>query len=126
MATERAGGGGPAAPVGVLLVQNEGAPDNLDPEQHPGGGWLPFRAGAFDLVSNRYEAYRAEEVARMLRPGGSFITQQVDLHSYDDFYGRWTCRSRPDPKVGCRWPGRRSKPPDSAQSGRSPARKPSG
>jgi len=38
---------------------------------------LPFEDEAFDIVINRHEALNASEVARILRPGGYFITQQV-------------------------------------------------
>lgn len=38
---------------------------------------LPFADGAFDLVLDRHEALEPGEVARVLRPGGSVITQQV-------------------------------------------------
>jgi len=38
---------------------------------------LPFRAGAFDLVLNRHEELDPAEVARVLAPGGSVLTQQV-------------------------------------------------
>lgn len=69
-------------PLGVPVVQDEGAPDNLD--QEPGRGRLPFRDEAFSLVCNRHEAFRASEVSRVLAPGGTFITQQVDCHSHDD------------------------------------------
>jgi SAM-dependent methyltransferase len=72
-------------PLGVPVIQDEGAPDNTD----QGGtvrGRLPFRDGAFALVANRHEAFRAAEVARVLAPGGSFVTQQVDFHAYDDLY----------------------------------------
>lgn len=44
---------------------------------------LPFRNGAFDLVLNRHSAFVADEVRRVLKPGGRFLTQQVggdDLH----------------------------------------------
>jgi SAM-dependent methyltransferase len=72
-------------PLGVPVVQDEGAPDNT--AQHGAGrGRLPFSDGAFGLVANRHEAFLAAEVARVLAPGGSFITQQVDFHSYDDLY----------------------------------------
>jgi len=42
----------------------------------PDGG-LPFGDSFFDLVINRHEIYVAEEVFRVLKPGGRFITQQV-------------------------------------------------
>ncbi|MEX0875333.1 MAG: hypothetical protein WD646_02505 [Actinomycetota bacterium] len=38
---------------------------------------LPFRDSSLDLVIDRHEAFRATEVARVLRPGGTFLTQQV-------------------------------------------------
>ena len=38
---------------------------------------LPFAANTFDLVINRHGGYRAPEVYRVLKPGKSFITQQV-------------------------------------------------
>ncbi|HSR86999.1 MAG TPA: class I SAM-dependent methyltransferase [Streptosporangiaceae bacterium] len=72
-------------PLGVAVVQDEGARDNniQDGSQR---GRLPFRDGAFGLVANRHEAFRATEVGRVLAAGGAFITQQVDLHSYDALY----------------------------------------
>lgn len=39
---------------------------------------LPFTDNALDLIIDRHESYRPEEVFRSLRPGGHFITQQVD------------------------------------------------
>lgn len=47
-------------------------------------GVLPFRDGAFDAVLDRHEAYDAREVARVLAPGGVFLTQQVDGRSHAD------------------------------------------
>ena len=38
---------------------------------------LPFDDEFFDLVINRHEAYYPPELMRILKPGGSFITQQV-------------------------------------------------
>lgn len=38
---------------------------------------LPFPERHFDLVINRHESYSPAEVARILKPGGHFITQQV-------------------------------------------------
>ncbi len=72
-------------PLGVAVVQDEGAPDNMV-QDGADRGRLPFRDGAFGLVASRHEAFRAAEVARVLAPRGTFITQQVDFHSYDDLY----------------------------------------
>jgi hypothetical protein len=38
---------------------------------------LPFCAAAFHLIINRHESFVAAEVARVLAPGGAFLTQQV-------------------------------------------------
>jgi SAM-dependent methyltransferase len=71
-------------PLGIPVVQNESPPDNVEPDGP--GGRLPFRDGAFDLVINRHEAFRAAEVSRVLAPGGAFVTQQVDFSSYEGLY----------------------------------------
>ena len=72
-------------PLGIGVVQDEGAAENTAQEDDSHGR-LPFRDGAFDLVISRHEAFRAAEVARVLASGGTFITQQVDFHSYDELY----------------------------------------
>jgi len=38
---------------------------------------LPFADGRFDLVINRHESFDADEIWRILKPGGRFMTQQV-------------------------------------------------
>mgnify|MGYP002859889111 FL=1 len=38
---------------------------------------LPFESAYFDLIINRHEYYDPQEVHRILKPGGHFITQQV-------------------------------------------------
>jgi SAM-dependent methyltransferase len=101
-------------PLGIPVIQYEGAPGNDEqgadepasdepdhpapdaaksggPRCHPGHpdqhlGSLPFRDGAFPLVANRHESFCAAEVARVLAPGGTFVTQQVDPDGYGDFY----------------------------------------
>ena len=72
-------------PLGVAVVQDEGAPDNMAGDTTDRGR-LPFRDGAFGLVANRHEAFRAAEVARVLVSGGTFLTQQVDFRSYEDVH----------------------------------------
>jgi hypothetical protein len=59
------------------VVQTAGAPDNV--VQVPGDrrGALPFRARAFHLVVSRHTAYGPGDLARVLAPGGRFLTQQV-------------------------------------------------
>lgn len=72
-------------PLGIPVVWDEGAPDNTD-RVGEDRGRMPFRTGSFPLIINRHESFRATEVSRLLSPGGTFITQQVDFHSYDDLY----------------------------------------
>lgn len=43
---------------------------------------LPFEDAEFELVLNRHSAFNAAEIARILTPGGRFLTQQV--------HGMWT------------------------------------
>ena len=38
---------------------------------------MPFADGEFDLVLNRHADFNSSEVARVLSPGGTFLTQQV-------------------------------------------------
>jgi SAM-dependent methyltransferase len=71
-------------PLGIPVIQNEGARDNMEQEGANDGGHLPFRDGSLDLISNRHESFLAVEVSRVLAPGGTFVTQQVDYHDNDD------------------------------------------
>jgi hypothetical protein len=82
-------------PLGVSVVHDEGAPDNVN--QDGPRGRLPFRNGSFDLVVNRHEAFRAAEVARVLVGSGTFVTQQVDAHSADDFFSALEMQVPPQP-----------------------------
>ena len=56
---------------------------------------LPFADGEFELVLNRHSAFNAAEIARILTPGGSFLTQQVhgmwvwDLLAYFGAKPQW-------------------------------------
>ena len=52
-------------PLGVSVIHIEADND------------LPFEAGRFELIINRHESYAPAEVRRILRGGGTFITQQV-------------------------------------------------
>ena len=66
-------------PLGIHVVGIGSAPDNVD---QPGttpqetASHLPFRGETFDLVVDRHSSYWPSEVARVLRPGGTFLTQQ--------------------------------------------------
>jgi SAM-dependent methyltransferase len=73
-------------PMGVEVVAVRGAPDNVDQVGAFQGGDLPFPDGSFHLVTNRHESFVAREVARILVPGGRFLTQQVASGLADDFH----------------------------------------
>lgn len=61
-------------PLGVAVVESR---DGLEMP-------VPYADEAFDLVLNRHTSYNAREVERVLRPGGAFLTQQVDGLSLAD------------------------------------------
>jgi SAM-dependent methyltransferase len=76
-------------PLGVTVVQIEGAPDNVDQRADDIGGRLPFPSASFALVVSRHEAFVAAEVARVLTAGGAFLTEQVgsDWRDFHDLLG---------------------------------------
>ena len=63
--------------LGVPVVQDEGATDNLRQHSEDPRGRLAFTAETFDLVTNRHESFVASEVSRVLRSEGTFVTQQA-------------------------------------------------
>lgn len=66
-------------PLGVEVVAVDDVPDNADQQEDDGSApaHLPFADASFHLVTNRHESFVASEVARVLAPGGWFVTQQV-------------------------------------------------
>lgn len=64
-------------PLGIPVVFAEGAADNHHQDPGDPRGRLPFHGDLFDLVTNRHESFRADEVARVLRADGIFLTQQT-------------------------------------------------
>jgi SAM-dependent methyltransferase len=73
------------SPLEVALVRTEPAPDNVDQTQRGAAGLLPFQDASFALVTSRHASFVASEVARVLRPNGVFLTEQVG-GDYGDFY----------------------------------------
>lgn len=61
----------------VALCRRILSPLGIDFHDAESGGALPFPDGRFDLVLNRHGDYSADEVFRILKPGGVFLTQQV-------------------------------------------------
>jgi SAM-dependent methyltransferase len=45
---------------------------------------LPFGTESFDLILNRHSALDPTDIALMLRPGGTLLTQQVGHDNWDD------------------------------------------
>ena len=66
----------PNLPVAAAAL----APHGIDVVAHDAeaDARMPFDDARFDVVLNRHEAYVAAEVLRVVRPGGLFLTQQVD------------------------------------------------
>lgn len=60
------------APLGIEVVAYDAEVDPV----------MPFVDDRFDLVLNRHEAMSLPEVARVLRPGGEVLTQQVDGRNF--------------------------------------------
>jgi SAM-dependent methyltransferase len=63
---------GPNVPVAAQRLAPLGVP-----VVHADSLRLPFAAAAFDLVLDRHEELAPAEVARVLRPGGTVLSQQV-------------------------------------------------
>jgi SAM-dependent methyltransferase len=63
----------------LKLVTKRLAPLGVRVEKVPltDDGPMPFAAGEFDLVLNRHSGFNPAEMARVLAPGGTFLTQQV-------------------------------------------------
>lgn len=80
---------------GVPVVHTEGATDNTD-QAGDEPDHLPFRDMAFDLILSRHEAFAAAEVARVLMPGGRFLTQQAGS-APDQFHALLGLRPPPRP-----------------------------
>ena len=64
-------------PPNVELCREVLLPLGVDFRQGDGKGTLPFENSQFDIVINRHGDFNAEEICRVLKPGGLFITQQV-------------------------------------------------
>lgn len=61
----------------VALCRETLAPLGVDFHEAKGAGPLPFADASFDIVLNRHGDFNAQEIHRILKPGGLFITQQV-------------------------------------------------
>lgn len=66
-----------AFPPNVTLCQETLLPLGIDFRPGDGKEKLPFGDGSFDMVINRHGDFNAEDIYRVLKPGGIFVTQQV-------------------------------------------------
>lgn len=64
-------------PPNVQLCYDNLSPLGIEVKQVFNDSSLPFAANTFDIISNRHESYEIDEVKRILKSGGYFITQQV-------------------------------------------------
>ena len=64
-------------PPNIELCKEVLLPLGIDFRAGDGKAKLPFVDGSFDMVINRHGDFNAEEIYRVLKPGGIFITQQV-------------------------------------------------
>lgn len=64
-------------PPNVALCREKLLPLGIDFRQADGGGMLPFDSGSFDMIINRHGDFNPEEISRVIKPGGIFVTEQV-------------------------------------------------
>ena len=66
-----------AYPPNVSLCRELLLPLGIDFREADAAGPLPFPNDSFDLVLNRHGSYCPREIARILKAGGVFLTEQV-------------------------------------------------
>ena len=53
---------------------------------------LPFESDSFDLVIDRHSGFNIAEIERVLAPGGTFLTEQVDGNNFGDLSAAFDCQ----------------------------------
>lgn len=74
-------------PPNVKLCEDVLLPLGIDFREVADAGKLPFDGESFDMVINRHGDFDAEEIHRILKPGGLFITQQVGAENDRELVG---------------------------------------
>ena len=64
-------------PPNVELCRRELLPLGMDFREASDASALPFEDARFDVVVNRHGSFDPDEICRVLKPGGVFVTQQV-------------------------------------------------
>ena len=72
-------------PPNVQLCKETLLPLGIDFREANASGSLPFESEQFDVVINRHGDFCAEEIWRVLKPGGIFVTQQVGADNDREF-----------------------------------------
>lgn len=73
-----------AFPPNVQLCRETLLPLGIDFREAPADGPLPFADESLDMVLNRHGDFNPQEIARVLKKGGMFITQQVGARNDRD------------------------------------------
>lgn len=73
-----------AYPPNVELCKNKLSPLGIEVEQVFDDSDIPYETNKFDIVINRHEAFNVDEVSRILKNDGYFITQQVGGRNNND------------------------------------------
>ncbi len=64
-------------PPNVRLCEERLLPLGVDLRECADASRIPFADGSFDIMINRHGDFDPDEIKRLLKPGGYFITQQV-------------------------------------------------
>ena len=83
-------------PPNVALCRQTLLPLGIDFRQGDGKGKLPFPDGSFHMVIDRHGDFHPQEIHRLLKPGGIFVTQQVGAEN-DRELVELLCGERPLP-----------------------------
>ena len=83
-------------PPNVRLCKEVLQPLGITVRQADGGGELPFEDQAFDIVINRHGDFNPQEIHRVLKAGGLFISQQVGAEN-DRALVELLCGAQPAP-----------------------------
>ncbi len=75
-------------PPNVKLCREALLPLGIDFRECSNPSEIPFSGGSFDLILNRHGSFDPEELFRLLKPGGVFLTEQVGEDNERDLVER--------------------------------------